>query len=1035
MRTRIFLISIVTLLFLCCENNSLAQNCPEYQQLIREGEQFVSEKNYEKALKKFNAAKLCDPMKAKEVDEKINGVFEAIEKEKENAVEMSELALQAKERAEKQAEINKSFHLISESRSLIPIEGLSLLNYVELMSKDEKVIKALNEGKKEIMTQSNLHKFKKKHQFELILGSSKSRYLITRSKENKLSCWDTFLGRVPFFLSNKDKIKDLEFSPDESWLILTFEDDYTLLVNTVSGLETDLLEREKYHKNFIFSPNSKWLIIVNSMDQSFKLLDLVDQKELEYFNSFQKEHGLKQIKFSKDGNWLVHKSINNQTTILETATGNQFSLLKNNKELENINFSFNGSLVRIEYIDHSIEILSTETGTVPVYLKNENNLEYAFFSDNGLWLAIITNEREYKVFNTAKGTELSFLKNINKIRGMDFSEDSKWLITESSVDGINIWELSSGRIPDFLSGSPHITSVDFSEDCFYLVTIDKNSLSTVWEAQSGEAIYSSEGLNSFWKVSCSTNHKIIALFKTSYSSIDLFDTESKRLLDIVDQNEKVYDAFISPNGQWFITRSYGSDGIWSLKSDAISYFIKDKSEINSIEFSSLGSYIIINNKLFDSVKGNESFFFKDKNQYDDIQISPKENWAITSKSNRKYKIWDIKFGRPIDFLDQFNEFTMFDFSANDRWLKTIHDSGPSYNIWEISKGSLASFPITEQANSNSKEFIQIPYMKGWSKFSDDANWLVETSINEQILIWQTSTGKSFDFLCNKKEIYLVLFVPNSSYILTKENSGRWEVWDILTGKSPDFLHDKNYIVDTSVSKDGRWLRTKDKVQGEMFWDLKMNQELHFHKNPNLTEFIGFSDDSRWIAINNGPEKIEVWELTTCKLVYTMGGKSKHRSAEFISESTWLMILEEENIIECFNLETSESSVIQGKYERNPQINNTNFRISPPYMCVRDKHRVEVYDINKERLVLKLWLNKSIEDIVIREERYLYISCGKALMKVDLLNQPGYLFSWGDGEPLEYNLEEINEWIETFGDEYLGPLSPELIEKYGLDVKN
>ncbi len=41
-------------------------------------------------------------------------------------------------------------------------------------------------------------------------------------------------------------------------------------------------------------------------------------------------------------------------------------------------------------------------------------------------------------------------------------------------------------------------------------------------------------------------------------------------------------------------------------------------------------------------------------------------------------------------------------------------------------------------------------------------------------------------------------------------------------------------------------------------------------------------------------------------------------------------------------------------------------------------------------------------------------------------------SYGDGEELDYQFEEIQEWIKFFGKEYLLPLDEEIKKKYGVD---
>ena len=56
----------------------------------------------------------------------------------------------------------------------------------------------------------------------------------------------------------------------------------------------------------------------------------------------------------------------------------------------------------------------------------------------------------------------------------------------------------------------------------------------------------------------------------------------------------------------------------------------------------------------------------------------------------------------------------------------------------------------------------------------------------------------------------------------------------------------------------------------------------------------------------------------------------------------------------------------------------------------------------------LWINKKPSDIQIINNRYLYVTVGKAIIKMNIQEQRGDFFSYGDGEPLDYTYEEIEE---------------------------
>ena len=56
-----------------------------YRLLLTQGQEFVKNKDYGKALLKFNSARRCDPSKGDEIDAKIQTVFDGIEKQRKDA--------------------------------------------------------------------------------------------------------------------------------------------------------------------------------------------------------------------------------------------------------------------------------------------------------------------------------------------------------------------------------------------------------------------------------------------------------------------------------------------------------------------------------------------------------------------------------------------------------------------------------------------------------------------------------------------------------------------------------------------------------------------------------------------------------------------------------------------------------------------------------------------------------------------------------------------------------------------------------------
>lgn len=101
-------LSVLLLLFLC-HFGAFAQ-C-NYDLLVKEGRVFFEKEQYRAALKKFNAARTCDPTKSGEVDKEVDRVFTAIEAQRDIAKQerlKTENALKIAEEARQKVEIEKN---------------------------------------------------------------------------------------------------------------------------------------------------------------------------------------------------------------------------------------------------------------------------------------------------------------------------------------------------------------------------------------------------------------------------------------------------------------------------------------------------------------------------------------------------------------------------------------------------------------------------------------------------------------------------------------------------------------------------------------------------------------------------------------------------------------------------------------------------------------------------------------------------------------------------------------------------------------
>lgn len=189
----------------------------QYQNLIQVGNSLRAKKEYRTALNKYNAAKLCDPTKSIEVDKLITAVFDAIEKEKKEAVKLRKSVenekialskLQETNTKNKQLEIEKQNELIRRLKlenEKLEMEKISNLNS-ELRSNSSLLIKKtillLEEGKND-------------EALKILVDLSKKSKIITSGIiENKASFSNNLKLSEPFSLTQERIFDELQLQAE-----------------------------------------------------------------------------------------------------------------------------------------------------------------------------------------------------------------------------------------------------------------------------------------------------------------------------------------------------------------------------------------------------------------------------------------------------------------------------------------------------------------------------------------------------------------------------------------------------------------------------------------------------------------------------------------------------------------------------------------------------------------------------------------------------------------------------------------------------
>ena len=907
----------------------------------------------------------------------------------------------------------------SEADKLNPIQGIRLLEEALDKTNDETALQTIQERTEVIFNQSNIHQWHEKNRIlsYISIKFSSDYKLVEIVSQNQRELLEVATLKTPTFLQNEGEFI-FELSDDAKWL-------WTKKRNPL---------RWTNHNNetFVFIPTE---------NTEFKLWDL--SKRRVHFTINKKN--IKRVYFSLDSKCLFTETNDEKLKIWEMATGKTFDFLQNGINHNSFYCSPDGKWV----VTDNFKVWDVVTGKVKYILDNKEDLK---FSSDSRWL-ITNNYSNVKIWDLVTGKTPSFLVKEKGINSILFSANNKFLITDNhdsfnKTNGVKIWDIFSGKKPTFLDHEKNISNAFFTFDGKYLVT-SNNKDSKVWDIETGKMyfFFKNEIDNEYFKFSSDKKWFITG----DYQTFQIREVSTGKIPKFLTNEKNIGGIDISANSKFLITK-YGNLPFSELKvwdfatGKMLIYLTKDDNVLYNYSHFIKGDELLYTlgvpedheAKIWRLITDNVHKCLQTERKINTFKFSSNKKYILV-EFDKKYetddkiekKVFEVETGRVPTFLK--NEGTLVDakFSPDGKWLETENENG-EHKIWEIAKNKKPEF-LSKEKNIY-KVF-----------FSADSKWLVTISKNEVYKVWDVRTGKAKTFLSKEKNISDASFSSDSRWLLTNgtwltsrysDEDGKFpirrcNVWDVSTGKKKVFLNKVKEIIEASFSSNGKWLTIRFENSTKEVWDVTTGEEAKFLKEENNISNISFSDNGKWL-ITDTDGTYKVWEVSTGKKHNFLKEEKSIENFTFSSNGKWLITMYGDDANKTYKLWDVFTGELHNFLKKEENIRNATFSHDSKLLIIITKHQVKTYEVATGKLIQTLWLNKKPTEVQIIDNRYLYVTVGKAIVKTDLQKQKGNLMSFGDGEPLDYQYDEIMEWKKAFGKEYLLPLDEEIKKKY--DIK-
>jgi WD40 repeat protein/class 3 adenylate cyclase len=506
-------------------------------------------------------------------------------------------------------------------------------------------------------------------------------------------------------------------------------------------------------------------------------------------------------------------------------------------------------------------IINTEgtSETAALLTLRSLNLEYTPQGDAALLGAINLN---YPV--------QAFTGNQGPVTKVAFSPDGNLILTGSEDNIARLFDRQSGEQLQVFNGhTDDITDIAFSPDSKMVLTGSWDQTARLWDTGTGKEIQTFTGHTNFViTVGFSLDGKQI-LTGSEDKTLRLWDIETGRELKQWFIEEPV-SAF-SPDGSYAVGYSEidKANHLWDIntltKTHSFSY--SGPPFRHSIQFSSDGKHLLAaygqEIVLSDVASGQEEQIFTGHTDVvGALALSPDGKYVLSASLDKTVRLWDIETGEEIRQFSSHGEVKSIVFSSDGQRILTGGLMGGTdgvVHLWDIEP-----HPALPMFNGGNDMWA--------AAFSPDGKFLATNGINNEIKVWNISTGQTlWKVQDNGLALWALAFSPDGQYLVSGNMDGVTTLWDAKTGRkvrqfTAQGLDEINGL---TFSPDGKTLLAGGTSLGitETFapiWDVETGREILRIPLPAPIYTVTFSPDGKYVLTGGGGSEgvSQLWDAQT-----------------------------------------------------------------------------------------------------------------------------------------------------------------------------
>ena len=591
---------------------------------------------------------------------------------------------------------------------------------------------------------------------------------------------------------------------------------------------------------------------------------------------------------------------------------------------EGLSFSPDGSTLASAGGRGGVKLWDVNSGTFKkIPITGLFSKDFLLFSPDGQTFACI-DFKDIHLWDVVTGESKHILKKHKEyLLSLSFSPDGQTLASGSKDQTICLWDVATGEHKKTLTGHPApVTSLSFSPDGNTLTSVSDDKTVYLWDISTGEQkkTLANQGLITeplepqeiIEKLFFSPDGSTLATVRSD-NTIHLWDTTTgslKRTFTSQDTDikqtgnyKKIQSVLFSPDKRTVISLTQDTIIIrlWDIATgkhkqitDRTRYFSNFclSTDGKTLATASMNHTIhlwdLTTRKHKKSIIG---YHYRDYtgliNDHGGISLSPDGSKlaSINLLDNNTIFLCDTSTGQHQSLVTDTEKIrdlrhSSILFSPDSDTFAVVSSKG-TIQLWDANTGK---YKHTLMTQGTTKTPVNYPITISGISFSPDGRTLANVSIDHNVHLWNTTTGRLKGTLKgHKNKVNCVSFSPDGKTLVSGSQDGTLRLWDAVTGKHKQTISNRvkstfgksSHVSITTFSSDSATLASGNQDGSIYLWDVATaKRKGTFRGHADAISSITFSPDGLTFASTSVDGSIRLWDVATRQQKQAIAGYKK-----------------------------------------------------------------------------------------------------------------------------------------------------------------